>query len=126
MLSGTIAEQLRARGHDVTAVVEDTTLTALPDEEIVAVAAAAGRTLVTANIGDFALLDQRYKASGRTHAGLVLVPAKTFPQDRAFIGALVGALDKLLDADVLPADAVAFLQRSASQVLSFGRAGWCT
>ena len=111
MLSGTTAEQLRSRSHDVTAVVEDPALTALPDEEVLAVAAAAGRALVTANIKDFVPLAQRDKASGRTHAGLVLVSAKTFPQDRAFIEALVGALDKLLNDESLAADSVVFLQR---------------
>lgn len=111
MLSGAIAEQLRSRGQDVTAVVQDPALTALPDQEILALASAVGRALVTANIKDFVPLDQRYKAAGRTHAGLVLVSAKTFPQDRTFIGALVGALDKLLNESALPADAVVFLQR---------------
>ncbi len=111
MFSGTVAEQLRARGHDVTAVVEDPALTARPDEEILAVAATAGRALVTANIKDFVPLDQRYKASGRTHAGLVLISTKAFPQDRTFIGALVGALDKLVNEAALPSDAVVFLQR---------------
>ncbi|HZA78468.1 MAG TPA: DUF5615 family PIN-like protein [Acidimicrobiales bacterium] len=111
MLSGAIAEQLRSRGHDVAAVVEDPALVALPDEEILAAAAAGRRALVTANIKDFVPLDQRYKASGRTHAGLVPVSAKTFPQDRTFIGAVVGALDKLLEEDATSADAVVFLRR---------------
>jgi Domain of unknown function (DUF5615) len=110
MLSGAIAEQLRC-GHDVTAVVEDPALVALPDDEILAAAAAGRRALVTANIKDFVPLDQRYKASGRTHAGLVLVSAKTFPQDRTFIGAVVGALNKLLEEDATSADAVVFLRR---------------
>ena len=92
-------------------VAEDPALTGLPDEELLAVAAAAGRALVTANIKDFVPLDQRYKAMGRTHAGLVLVSAKAFPQDRAFIGALVGALDKLINEAALSADAVVFLRR---------------
>jgi hypothetical protein len=109
MLSGTIAEQLRSRGHDVVAVVNDLSMIALPDEEILA--AADGRAVVTANIKDFVPLDLRYKASGRTQAGLVLVSAKAFPQDRAFIGALVGSLDKLLNANTLRPDAVVFLQR---------------
>jgi hypothetical protein len=111
MFSGAIAEQPRSRGHDVTAVVELPALVALPDEEILAAAATARRALVTANIKDFVPLDQRYKASGRTHAGLVLVSAKTFPQDRTFIGAVVGALDKLLEEDGTSADAVVFLRR---------------
>lgn len=111
MLSGEIAAQIRRRGHDVIAVVEDTSLTALADEEILAQAATGGRALVTINIKDFVPLDQRYKASGRNHGGLVLVSAKTFPQDRSFIGAVVSALAKLLDDDTLRADAVVFLQR---------------
>jgi hypothetical protein len=34
MFSGAIAEQLRAKGHDVLAVVADPALVALPDEQI--------------------------------------------------------------------------------------------
>lgn len=111
MLSGAIAAQLRSRGHDVAAVVDDRSMTALADEEILAASAVTGRALVTANIKDFVPLDQRYKAIGRTHGGLVLVSAKTFPQDRTFVGAVVAALDKLLNADALRVDTVVFLQR---------------
>lgn len=111
MLSHAIAQQLRSRGHDFVAVVEDPSLMALPDEEILAAAGAQGRAFVTANIKDFTPLDRRYRASGRTHAGLVLVSTKAFPQDRAFIGALVNALDKFLDEGRLLTDAVVFLQR---------------
>lgn len=39
MFSGAIAEQLRAKGHDVLAVVADPALVALPDEQILARAA---------------------------------------------------------------------------------------
>jgi hypothetical protein len=39
------------------------------------------------------------------------VSAKTFPQDRTFVGAIVGALDKLLRDDAISADAVVFLRR---------------
>ncbi len=54
MFSDAIAEQLRTKGHDVLAVVADPALVALPDQQIVARAATAGRALVTANIKDFA------------------------------------------------------------------------
>lgn len=111
MLTGAIGEQLRSRGYDVTAVVEDPALTGLPDNEILAAASAAGRALVTANIKDFVPLDQRFKASGRAHAGVVLISAKAFPQDRAFVGAVVVALGNLLSQDAPPTDAVVFLQR---------------
>jgi NADPH-dependent 2,4-dienoyl-CoA reductase/sulfur reductase-like enzyme len=112
MLTGAIAEQLRARGHDVTAVVEEPALTGLSDDEILAAAAADRRTPVTANITDFVPLDQRYRARGRTHNGIVLVSAKTFPQDRAFVGALVAALDGLLSEGSPVAGTVVFLQRA--------------
>jgi hypothetical protein len=64
---------------------------------------------ITCNIRDFVPLDQRYKASGRIHGGLVLVSSKAFPQDRSFIGALVSALDHLLGEDAMRGDAVMFL-----------------
>ncbi|MGH9114396.1 MAG: DUF5615 family PIN-like protein [Acidimicrobiales bacterium] len=111
MLSGVIAAQLRARGHDAVAVVEDAALAGLTDDEVLAAAASAGRALVTANIKDFVPLDQRYKAAGRTHPGLVLISSKAFPQDRSYTGALVTALDKLLREGSLRPGVMTFLQR---------------
>ena len=73
MLSDAIAQELRAKGHDVTAVVADPALVSLPDDQILAHAASAGRALVTANIKDFMPLDGQYRAAGQSHAGLILV-----------------------------------------------------
>ena len=97
MFSDAIAQQLRAVGHDVIAVVADPALVSLPDDQILAHAAAAGRALVTANIKDFMPLDGQYRAAGQSHAGLILVSTKTFPQDRGFVGAIASALAALLD-----------------------------
>lgn len=97
MFSGLIAEQLRAKGHDVIAVVTDPALLGLPDERILAHATGTGRALVTANIKDFMPLDARYRAAGQAHAGLILVSAKTFPQDRTFTAGITGALSAVLD-----------------------------
>jgi Domain of unknown function (DUF5615) len=97
MFSDTIAQQLRAKGHDVQAVVADPSLTSLPDDQILSRAAAAGRALVTANIKDFMPLDAQYRAAGQTHAGLILVSAKTFPQNRSYTSAVIIALATLLD-----------------------------
>lgn len=83
MFSDSIAQQLRAKGQDVLAVVADRALALLPDDQILAHAAATGRALVTANIKDFIPLDGQYRAAGQSHAGLILVPAKTFPEDRS-------------------------------------------
>jgi hypothetical protein len=111
MFSDAIAQQLRAKGHDVTAVVTDPALVSLPDDQILAHAPSAGRALVTANIKDFMPLDGQYRAAGQSHAGLVLVSAKAFPQDRGFAGAIAGALPALLDTGQIQADQVIFLAR---------------
>jgi len=56
--------------------------------------------------------DAHYKTAGRQHAGLVLVSSKTFPQDRAFTGAIVDALAALLsEPDGIGPDRVVFLRR---------------
>lgn len=97
MFSGLIAEQLRAKGHDVIAVVTDPALAGLSDDRILAHATDTGRALVTANIKDFMPLAARHRAASQIHAGLILVSTKTFPQDRAFTAAITSALSALLD-----------------------------
>ena len=112
MFSGAIAEQLRAKGHDVLAVVANPALVALPDEQILARAASTGRALVTANIKDFVPQDGRYRAASQAHAGLILVSAKTFPQDRSYTAAITSALSALLDQPApLQPGQVTFLPR---------------
>ena len=96
MFSGATAGQLRAKGHDVLAVVAAPALVGLPDEQILARASSTGRALVTANIKDFVPLDARYRAASQEHAGLILVSARTFPQDRSYTAAIISALSALL------------------------------
>jgi hypothetical protein len=112
MFSDTIAQQLRAKGHDVIAVVADAALVSMPDDQILTHAAATGRALVTANIKDFMPLDGQYRAAGQSHAGLILVSTKTFPQDRSYVGAVASALAALMDQHgQIQADQVIFLAR---------------
>ena len=110
MFSDAIAEQLRAKGHDVISVVANPALVALPDEQILAHAATDGRALVTANIKDFVPLDARYRAAGQDHHGLVLVSTRTFPQNRGFTAAIATALEALLaETDKIQPSQVLFL-----------------
>jgi Domain of unknown function (DUF5615) len=96
----------------VQAVVADPSLASLPDDQIRSRAAAVGRALVTANIKDFMPLDARYRAAGQAHAGLILVSAKTFPQNRSHTGAVTSALAALLDErEQIEASQVTFLAR---------------
>src|SRR5262249_32434710 len=100
MFSDAIAAQLQARQHDVRAVVADPALVGLPDDQVLAHAAAQGRALVTANIKDFMPLNNRYSAAGMSHSGLILVSANTFPQARRSVAAITSALGRLLDGPV--------------------------
>lgn len=113
MLSGAIAEQLRARDLDAVAVVENPRLIGTPDEELLAHAAAQERVVVTANVADFAAIATDWRAAGRAHAGLVYVTSRAFPQDRSFIGAIVSALLALQDSGSLPRTSTeTFLRRT--------------
>lgn len=102
MLTAEIAHQLRERGHDVYAVTERAHLVSLPDDEVLSLATSEGRTIVTANVGDFAVLAAQWAAQGRHHGGMALVTTAAFPQDRSFIAALVKALDAAAQAGKLP------------------------
>ena len=112
MFSDDIAEQLRANGHDVISVVADPALVGLPDDQVLAYASTQGRALVTANIKDFVPLDGRYRAAGQSHAGLILVSTKTFPQNRGFPSAITTSLVTLLsDTAKIQPGQVLFLMR---------------
>lgn len=106
MLSGDIAAQLRAKGHDVTAVVDDPALVGMSDEELLVHATSCGRLLVTANIRDFAAIHTSWSSRGRSHAGLIYVVNRVFPSDRSFIGAVVTALNDVIAAGRLPGGGV--------------------
>lgn len=115
MISPKVAAQLRDRGHEVYAIAERADLVALPDDEVLALGAVERRIVVTLNIGDFAILDGRWRSQGRTHGGLSYVATSAFPQDRAFVGALVASLDGAARAGELPGQGEArFLTRRKS------------
>src|SRR6476646_9414191 len=52
MYPASLAEQLRLRGHDVSAVTERPELRSLPDADVFAVAQQEGRAVMTENIAD--------------------------------------------------------------------------
>ena len=112
MFSDDIAKQLRAKGYDVISVVADPALVGLPDDQVLAYATTDGRALITANIKDFVPLDGRYRAAGQSHAGLILVSTKTFPQDRGIPSAITTSLAMLLNGTVkIQSGQVLFLTR---------------
>ncbi len=113
MFPQAMANQLNAKGHDARAIVADPEFAGLPDEDVLIGATEAGRALVTANIKDFMPIDARYRAVSRSHAGLVMVSSKTFPQGRAYVIAVTSALDALLTTEGgIQPGGVTFLARS--------------
>lgn len=113
MLSGDIAAQLRTRGHDVIAVIEDAALPGTPDEELLAHATSVGRCLVTMNVRDFASINSSWNSRGRSHAGLIYLVNRVFPNDRSFVGAVVTALASMIESGQLPSHgAETYLRRS--------------
>lgn len=112
MISAKIAVQLRERGRDVHAVLERRELVTYPDEALLELAAREDRVLVTKNIVDFAPLGQRWAADSRSHAGLVFISTKRFPEARDWIGAVISALVRAYEQEQMPGPGeVAWLSR---------------
>jgi hypothetical protein len=91
-----IAEQLRAKGHDVVAVDERPDLQGLADADLLTLMADERRAIMTENWGDFLPLLDDAAAGGRTHYGLLLTSHRQLPRSRQTIGLYVRVLDDFL------------------------------
>ena len=92
-----VAHQLRGRGHDVEAGRERPELHGRSDLDVLLVARAEHRAIVTENVADFAELHRQFVVGGDHHAGIVFTSPRRFPRTRRAIGRLVVALDGLLN-----------------------------
>ena len=93
-----IARQLRERSHDVVAARERAELLGLSDRDLLAVASAEDRAVLTENVADFVELHRQSVVGGERHTGLVFTSPRQFPRSRRAIGRLVRALGTLLSA----------------------------
>jgi nucleoside-diphosphate-sugar epimerase len=94
-----IAEQLRARGHDVVAVTERPDLRGRSDRDLFAVAIEERFVFVTDDIG-FRTLDAERRARGETHPGLIFSSNRRFPRGQPrTVAKLVRALDGFLSGE---------------------------
>lgn len=93
-----IAVQLRERGHDVVAAIEQG-WEAHDDATLLAACGAERRALLTNNVSDFVALAMHWAATGRAHSGLVFTSDASMPRGRSTIGRYVSALDELLRAN---------------------------
>ena len=88
------AIQLRRKGYDATSLYKAGGAGSA-DAEVLERATAEHRAVVTFNVVDFEALAAQWFAGGKGHGGIVLVHAKTIPQES--VGKLVRALARLAD-----------------------------
>lgn len=108
-----LAEQLRARDHDVVSLHEGefARLRAASDRDVFIAALAADRALVTENVSDFIPLEAAMRAEGRPVPRMILTTDRQFPRgDPRTFGRLVTALDALMHETPSPASSI-FLRR---------------
>jgi predicted nuclease of predicted toxin-antitoxin system len=89
----TVGKALVEGGHDVRALDSEVELEGLSDPEVLELAAAEGRVLVTANIRDFEPLLREWAGESRAHAGVILVPSSV--RNEAF-GVLISGVEETL------------------------------
>lgn len=108
MLPPRLADELRLRGIDTLAVVDDPGLSGAPDPDILEHATDQGRVLVTENIRDFARLHSQWLAQNRSHSGILFVSSKTYPYNRGRFSRLLKAIEQI-HRQSLPCGQIAFL-----------------
>jgi hypothetical protein len=111
-----LAEQLRARGHDVVSVhdPDDQHLEGVPDAEVFAAAIAAERALLTENVADFQRLETNALGRDAPCPRLIFTTNRQFPRGQAAtVGRLVRALDAAL-AEPREGSASYFLEAGGS------------
>jgi predicted nuclease of predicted toxin-antitoxin system len=90
-----VGPELRRHGHDVRAVAEDAELEGLDDEQVLELATADGRILVTRNSRDFAPICRRWAEAGRDHVGVVLIWTLSHREFAALVRGIEQRLDEI-------------------------------
>ena len=96
MLPPVIARELQARGYDVQAVAAHPQREALPDPEVVALARAERRAVVTNNVRDFRKLHaEAIMPGGPGHYGMIFMSGN-YRRTKSDIGRIIAALEAKL------------------------------
>jgi Domain of unknown function (DUF5615) len=98
MYDRAIAEQLRARGHDVVAVTERVDLRNASDEELLTRMAEEERVILTENAVHFMPALRRTLEAGETCFGLLISSPKSMPRSHRTVGLFVDVLERELNA----------------------------
>jgi len=91
-----VGKALVEGGHDVRALDSEVELEGLSDPEVLELAAAEDRVLVTANIRDFEPLLREWADESRSQAGVILVPSSV--KNEAFSVLISGVEETIADA----------------------------
>jgi len=100
-----IASPLRELGHDVRAAGEEHPLDQCTDEELLRLAAADGRIMVTRNVKDFARIAHKWAQAGRGHAGCALLVGI----DHSEYGLIIKRLERALSERPSPDDWIGYV-----------------
>ena len=93
MLSPAIARDLRAHGHDAEPVAGHPDRDTLSDPEVLTLARAGHRAVVTNNLRDFRPLhNEAISPGGAGHFGMIIMPG-SYRRTRADTGKIVAALE---------------------------------
>ena len=96
MLSPVIARELRERGHDVESVAGSPGREAMSDPEVLALARAERRAIVTNNLRDYRPLhNEAIVPGGDGHFGMIFT-SRTNRRTKADIGRIIAALEAIL------------------------------
>jgi hypothetical protein len=91
-----IAQGLRRRGFDAVSVSERAELIGLSDSDLVRVAAAERRAIVTENVADFVELTRQFASRDEDHYGVIFTSTSRFPRLRATVGIFVREVARFL------------------------------
>jgi predicted nuclease of predicted toxin-antitoxin system len=89
-----VARALRKRGHDVRAADEERQLDGMTDEDLLALATAEERILVTFNVADFPRIVRRWAEEGRRHQGCAIVVGI----DHSEFGTIIRVIQRAMEA----------------------------
>ena len=94
-----VGRPLTAAGHNVLALAEMPEHASLPDEQVLELAAAEGRILVTRNARDFDRITRRWASLELRHAGVLLIWARETDEFASLVADLHETLERLPEQD---------------------------
>lgn len=94
-----VGGRLTAAGHDVLAIADVPAYAGLPDDQVLELAAAEGRVLVTRNAKDFDRITRRWASREQRHAGVLLVWTRETDEFGSLVTELLATLERIGDHD---------------------------